>query len=114
MREAIEMQREYIKQALDLIRENPELPIIPLVNYEVVADDALYWMASWGEARIDEYTIDGERMHYLSDGIEELFNKYFGDLFDDKNLDPEYMKQMVGLTKAIFIKIELPINIQRR
>ena len=112
MRKAIEFQQEYIRQALDLIRDNPELPIIPLVNYEVVADDdALYWMGSWGKARIDEYSIDGERIRYLSEGIDELFHRFFGDLFKGNNLDSGDMKRMVeglGWTKAIFIKIEVP------
>lgn len=110
MRKAIEFQQEYVRQAFDLIRENPELPIIPLVNYEVVADDdALYWMGSWGKARIDEYTTGGERIRYLSEGIEELYDDYFGDTFGNKDLN--FMRNMVeglGWTKAIFIKIELP------
>lgn len=112
-RKALDFQKENVKKALELIKENPELPIIPMVNYEIVAgDDALYWMGSWGDARIDEYTIDGERMRYLSEGIDELFDRYFGDIFSDKGLGPEYRKRLVeelGWTKAIFIKIDLPV-----
>lgn len=112
MKKALDFQKENVRKAFRLIKENPELPIIPMVHYEVVADDdALYWAGSWGDAKVDECTFDDERMYYLSDGIDELFDRFFGDKLGDNGLDPEYRKRMVegmGWTKAIFIKIELP------
>lgn len=37
------------KELIRLIQENPDLPIIPMVNEEVVADDSYtYWMGEWG------------------------------------------------------------------
>lgn len=106
---AMEIQKENVKQALELIKENPELPIMPLVNYEVAAgDECMYWVGSWGKAEIDDYCTHDERVHFLSDGIDELFEQFFGNTIEDAS--PEYRKKLVesmGWTKAIFIKIEL-------
>lgn len=42
---------------LRLVRENPDLPIVPFVDGEIVCDDFGIWMGSWGNTRIDEYLI---------------------------------------------------------
>ena len=49
MRKESEIQKENIGKLLDLIKQNPELPILPMVDSEIVADDyCAYWAASWG------------------------------------------------------------------
>ena len=51
--------KKNIEKLLQLIKENPDLPILPMVNGEVCGDDDYnYWMGSWGWCRIDEYLID--------------------------------------------------------
>lgn len=48
-----------------LILENPELPVLCMVEYEIVAgDDCLRWAASLGECKIREYI-------YHEDGLSE-------------------------------------------
>lgn len=52
---------------IDLIKENPELNVVPMVDHEVVAgDDFAYWLASWGKASIDEYCVNDERVYIKS------------------------------------------------
>lgn len=42
-----------------LMRENPDLPVIPMVEGELVlGSDYAYWMGSWGSAKVTEYLID--------------------------------------------------------
>ncbi len=43
-----------IDKLLDLIKDNPELPVIPMVDGEIPGDDCGYWIADWGLSRIDE------------------------------------------------------------
>ncbi len=40
---------------LQLVKDNPDLPIVPFVDGEICPDCCGSWMASFGGARIDEY-----------------------------------------------------------
>ena len=46
-----------IDKLLELIKENPELPVVPLVNERVIGDGFDYWIGDWGQGYIDEYLI---------------------------------------------------------
>ena len=47
---------------LKLVKENPDLPIVPMVDEEVVADDcSTYWMGEWGYSEVTEYYIGKEK-----------------------------------------------------
>jgi len=71
---------EKTKELLDLIKANPDLPVIPMVDYEVVCDDCCtYWMGSWGNAKVDEYYIRNERVHFNE--IECKYIPYSGETF---------------------------------
>lgn len=53
---------------LDLMKENPHLPVVPMVNQEVVSDDTwAYWMGSWGHAQLDQYMVHNGRMYFKDD-----------------------------------------------
>lgn len=42
-------QQERVSNLLQLIKENPELKIVPMVDNEVCCgDDFSYWMGRWG------------------------------------------------------------------
>lgn len=72
----------HLTQLLDLMKENPHLPVIPMVDSEVVADDTWgYWMGSWSKASLDKY-YKGEERIYLYDeyDMEDL-------LVDEKGWD---------------------------
>lgn len=63
----MEYQKTCITELLELIRQNPELPIIPMVNSEIIADDyCAFWMGSWGKACVTKY-IRGEEHVFFYD-----------------------------------------------
>lgn len=54
-------QQENIKDLINLVKENPDLEILPMVNTECVqSDDFGAWAADWGPASIDEYYVNNE------------------------------------------------------
>ena len=44
-----------IEKLLKLIKENPELPIVPMASNDICSDDSGYWEGEWGNVRIDEF-----------------------------------------------------------
>lgn len=113
MEKVIDIQEKNLDTLFELIKQNPNLPIVPMVNYEIVADDcATYWMASWGAARIDSYILKNDRIWYLSDGKEEIFENLFEFPVDfPKEQEEQFMEDAVSSlpwTRAIMVKIELP------
>ena len=54
----IEKQTENLKELFGLIKKRPDLPIVAMVDSEIVADDGCcYWMGSWGSCLIDKYIV---------------------------------------------------------
>lgn len=48
-------QSEKLMQLLELMQANPELPVIPCVDGDVVGGDEYYcWLGSWGESAVQE------------------------------------------------------------
>lgn len=65
---------------LQMIRENPDLPVVPMVNEEVVADDThSWWLASFGMCSIDSYYSDDERVWLKADDEDDLLDKWADD-----------------------------------
>lgn len=54
-----------------LIKENPELPVVPMVHSHVVGDwdDATYWLGKFDLVEVGEYYIGRDRVHvnYVDD-----------------------------------------------
>jgi hypothetical protein len=96
-----------------LIKENPELPILPMVDSEIVAgDDFSWWMASFGESFVGYYYNNDE--HCIVREYEDdcdIFDECFDiEEFDENITDEEISKIVDRLewTKAILIRIDLP------
>ena len=100
---------------LKLIQENPDIPIVPIVNGEIPGDDSGSWIGAWGYACVDEYLITNNR--------ERLLFKSDGDVFDvlERHLSDEEFEKLpetesecrniyddLPWTKAIVVYIELP------
>ena len=63
MEEMTKRQKERVESLVKIIQENPNLPILPLVAYEVVSDDGYDWSAGeLGECYVDDFYIIGERV----------------------------------------------------
>lgn len=77
------MKNKYLRELLHLVEENPDLPVIPMVECEVVPDDGCErWISSFGAARVTEYIQGKEYTHFrdtsdVEDVIADVFDKQF-------------------------------------
>ena len=58
---------ENIKEILKLIEEHPDLPVIPMVGQDIVADCTGEWVASFGKAEVKKMCIYGEKVIFRED-----------------------------------------------
>lgn len=103
-------------ELLRLVAENPSLPVVPMVNSEVVADDDYaYWVGSFSNSTVDEYVYVNEHFYTRDnqDEIEDDFSNYLCDDYPDMP-DEEFYKMIhekveaLPWTKAIIVYIDLP------
>lgn len=112
MADNLDFQKESVKELLRLIKENPELPILPMVETECVSsDDCSWWVCGWHEPEIDEYWIDEyrERCYRKSNDLDELFERFF-DEGEEQNpeIANQYAQKKVDdlpWIKAILVRI---------
>lgn len=72
----IEKQKANVDKLLELIKKNPTLRIMPMVETDVVAsDDFSWWMADWGKASIEEVYIADERVYIRSKDEDTLMEE---------------------------------------
>ena len=74
-----EREKQDRDELFQLMKENPDLPVVPMVDGEIAGDDCGYWMASWGAARVDEYLIceRAERVAFKSeDDVFDVLEDY--------------------------------------
>ena len=65
---------------VNLVKKNPTLPIVPMVDAEIVCDNSGYWMGSFGHAAVGEYALYDERFF---DDREDFKTRYFDRNDDD-------------------------------
>jgi hypothetical protein len=65
-----ETAQKNVEKLMTLIKENPELPIVPMVSAELFADDYGWWLGGWGSAEI-EYMANGADYKFLNE--EEIY-----------------------------------------
>lgn len=58
---------------LNLIQENPDLPIIPMVDYAIVYGDYGRWMGSFGYCYVGEYACYRDRFYDEREAFEEAY-----------------------------------------
>lgn len=106
------------KELLQLIKDNPALPIIPLVSNDVVSDNSGYWVGEWGNACVDAFLFC-PRFQYLAfksdDDVWGTLEDYLRD--DELERLPESEEECREIynklpwTKAIIVKIEAIIEV---
>ena len=73
-----------VKKLLDLISENPDLRIVPLVEEGIAYDDScLWWLGEWGTAEVTEIYRGRERLHFRTDDEEDVLCDMVGCKFGD-------------------------------
>lgn len=108
-------------ELLRLIAENPDLPVVPMVDYEVVYEGYGRWLGSFGTACVGEYALFGERYYEDREEFkEQYFNYHEEDLCERFNYDPvhdgtndaleKYLDEVADkyFVKAILVNIGLP------
>jgi hypothetical protein len=76
-------------QLLKLVAENPELPIVAMVDGEVCWDDSCRWMASFSSVSIEFIGLIGEHWYDDVDSFKEVYyDKYSEELCEKFSYDP--------------------------
>ena len=71
------------EEFLKLVRENPDLPIVPMVSEEVVADDCCsWWKGNFGRSEVTEYYMGREHVHFRDDDEEDVLSDMAGCKYD--------------------------------
>lgn len=96
----LEKQQENVKVLLQLIKENPTLPIIPMVATDCVCgDDYSYWMAEWSEARVTKYWCSDERIYQYDEDFEGLVEGWIDMNYEDyENLSDDDLELLAENT----------------
>lgn len=68
------------KDFLQIVAENPGLPIYGFVDSDVVADDGGRWLASFGSAYVGDIAYYGEQFYEDREGFKE---EYYDDHSDE-------------------------------
>ena len=91
----LDKQKENVSALLELIKENPNLPIVPMVATECVFDDSHgYWMSEWGNASVTKYWCDDERF-WEYDSFDELVEQWIDNNFEKyPNLSDEELNNL--------------------
>lgn len=107
-----------LKELLNLINENPELSVIPMVNNEVCGLDDGYWMADFGQCEIAECTyipMEEKVQICFKDDIEEIKNYFYQQIADRSDIKADEKIKIVSeklqalkWTKVIIVYMELP------
>lgn len=104
------------EELFKLIKENPTLPVVPMVEFEVVGEDYGRWMGSWGQAYIDRYLIPKnsknaiifENEYTVSETLERYLTYDELDELPDDDRVWQDMYDKLPWIKAIIVRIDLP------
>lgn len=77
-----EIEKKNRDELFRLMKENPDLPVIPMVDGEICSDDYAYYLGVWGSVSVDEYLIC-KRYGYVAlksdDDVFDVLEKYLTD-----------------------------------
>lgn len=104
--------QEKFEELFRLMQENPDLPIVPMVDEEIVADDCCsYWTGSWGYSEVTEYVKGNEQIFFkdddegsVLDGFDEYRDKW--ENWTDEKITETFNN--LPWTKCIAVYIVLP------
>lgn len=112
---SIPSKQQYAEELFKLISENPELPIVPMVDGEIPADDSGRWLGAWGHSRVDEYLLTQNHEWVVFKSDDDVFGvleKHLSDEEYEKLPETEtecrpYYDALPWI-KAIIVNIDLP------
>ena len=119
-----------MRKFIELVKQNPDLPVLARVNYEVVAgDDFAWWLGEVGEASVEEYICMGyygeDRLFFKDDDdhVEKIEEYLYEKIEDDHTnngktthyVSEELLEEKTKVAfeqlewkKAIFVGVGLP------
>lgn len=116
-----EKERKNRHKLFQLMQEHPDLPVVAMVNSEIVADDGYcYWQGVFGKVSIGEFVKGNENIHFREDDdsyevdstLYDCLSETSGGLVRYRNLktDEDMLKAYGKLRwiKAIIVCIEVP------
>lgn len=107
---------ENIKEILKLIDEHPDLPVIPMVGQDIVADCTGEWVAHFGKAEVKKMCIYGEKVVFREEknAIKTVEALELEGLTEGRTRE-ESIEKLTGYLdeldwlEAIIVHIETPI-----
>lgn len=105
-------EKNYTEELFKLIAKNPDLPIVPMVDGEIVGDDCGRWLGAWGSSYIGEYILGEDQVHFRDDDdpsevekvlLEQHGYNYYSDTRDEYKVYAE-----LPWIKAIIVNIDVP------
>lgn len=106
-----EKEKKNREKLFKLMREHPDLEVLPMVDEEVVCDDCFsWWMGSWGDAEVRKYITTKERIYFDDDDEETVLEAVKGWEWYENATDEEVTAAFKELpwTEAITVYIGLP------
>ena len=111
-----EKERKNHDDLFKLMQENPDLPVVPMVDADIVAgDDYGRWMGSWGSASVDEDLIppDDRPMIFKSDDdvfdtLEQCLPEAEFEALPENESECRPFYDALPWVKAIIVNINLP------
>lgn len=104
--------RAKTRELFELIRDNPDLPILPFVDSEIVADDGYNrWIGSWGSSHIIEYVMVEMYNDYpemVEKGETEQYEEFLYDCAEMTEEEVQEHIKGIEWIKAIAVNIDLP------
>lgn len=97
-----------IDKLLKLIKENPYLPIVPMVDGEIAGDDYSYYVGKWGDSCIDEYFIELGHIFFKSDDDMYEVLEYIEDDIPESDEECRKLYENLPWKKAIIVYIRRP------
>ena len=105
-------QIERSQELLRIVAENPDLPVVAMVDSDIVCEDCGRWLGSFGIAYVGEYAIYNEKYY---DEREDFIEDYFCQNDDEcKDMIKEYQKEKSIQMQELYLnEIELLQSRQR-
>lgn len=102
-----------IETLLRLVQENPDLPVVPMVEGSIAWDDSGYFMTAFGAAEVDEYIVSrqDDRIYFKSDDdvfdvLEHVLSDEEFDTLPQSEAECRPYFEALPWTKAIIVYID--------
>lgn len=72
------------EQLINIVRENPNLPIVPMVDSDIIGDGDGWWLGNFSHVVVGEYACYGDRYFDDRDDFKEYYYNHNSDELCEK------------------------------